>query len=281
MGGYEVSRDGASIGTTTNTSYTDGSRTPATTYQYKVRAYDLASPTNYSVYTTQIPVTTPDTIAPSAPGAPTFSTVTGGSAHVDWSPATDNVGVAGYQYRLSTNGGSTWANWVGTGGTGINLSGLSAATTYTMQVQAYDTAPVPNYGPSSSGSFATASVYTENLQLTVGSTSGAWGYLQGAYGALSPNTLSYGKTVTQVTSTATVFCTNPQDPTSCGVNWATYFVVAGFSANPAATWLQASGMSGLTGATAVFSYSGGVGTWYWPSAGLPTSGTVTLTVVHP
>jgi chitodextrinase len=277
MAGYEVFRNGSSIGTTATATYSDTGRTPATTYYYKIRAYDAASPANYSGFTAEIPVTTRDTIPPSAPGAVTFSSITGGTARADWVPATDNVGVVEYQYRLSTNGGATWSSWTGGLSTnGVTLYGLSAATTYWLQVEADDAAR--NWAAThGDDSFTTSSVYTDNLQFTVGSNGGGTGgYLQGSFGAMSPNTLSYGKTVTQYTSTAVVSCPTP---VTCTVNWASYFVVSGFSANPGSTWLQPGGS--VNGATAVFSYSGGVATWYWPAQMVPGSGTVTLTIIHP
>jgi chitodextrinase len=40
--GYRVYRNGIQIGTTPNTSYTNGVLSPATTYQYSVAAYDAA-----------------------------------------------------------------------------------------------------------------------------------------------------------------------------------------------------------------------------------------------
>jgi chitodextrinase len=219
--------------------------------------------------------TTLDTIAPSVPGTPTFSSVTGGTATASWSAATDNVGVTGYRYSL--NGGS---NWTDPASSPASLTGLTVSTNYTMLVQARDAAG--NWSANSSGSFTTANVYTDNLQLTIGSTgANSGGYLQGVGGALSPNTLSYGKAVTQFTSTSQVVC-DPWNPFNCSVNWATYVVVSGFSANPGAGWLQSMPGFSLTGANATtFTYSNGTSTWYWPLPAMGGSGTFTWTVVHP
>ena len=274
LAGYEVFRNGASIGTTSSTGYTDGGLTPVTTYQYKVRAYDLAVPANPSGFSNEISVPTLDTIAPSAPGNPMFSSITGGTASASWGAATDNVGVTGYRYSL--NGGASWTD---PATSPVSLTGLTASTNYTMLVQARDAAG--NWSVSSSASFLTANTYTDSLQFTVGDNGGGVaGYWQGAYGALSPsNSLSYGKAINQYTSAVTVTCTSPVD---CTVNWATYLVVSGFSANPGATWLQSLSGSGLTGANAAsFTYNAGGATWYWPAPAVPGSGTtVTLIVVH-
>ena len=62
--GYQVFRNGQQIGTTASTSFNNTGLTPATTYQYAVRAIDAAG--NTSQLTTAISATTltPDTIAP-------------------------------------------------------------------------------------------------------------------------------------------------------------------------------------------------------------------------
>lgn len=151
VAGYEIFRGSGSspIGTSSGTSYTDQSASPATTYTYKVRAYDGAG--NRSSYSNQVSVTTHDTVAPSKPGKPTFSAITLNSATATWTAATDNVGVTGYRYRLN---GSSWKN-VGNV-LSVNLSGLTQGTNYTMNVQARDAAG--NWSSSSSGSFTTSSL---------------------------------------------------------------------------------------------------------------------------
>jgi chitodextrinase len=121
----------------------------ATTYSFAVRARDAAG--NWSGASSNS-FTTLDTTAPSAPGAPTFSSITGTSATASWGAASDNVGVTGYQYRL--NSGS----WVANASTSVNLSGLSPATSYSVQVQARDAAG--NWGGTSSNSFTTPAAIT-------------------------------------------------------------------------------------------------------------------------
>lgn len=89
-----------------------------------------------------------DTTPPTKPGAPTFSAVTQTSATATWGPSWDASGVTGYHYRL--NGGS----WVSIGTTTtVALTGLTASTTYTFEVQARDAAGL--YSESSSASFTT------------------------------------------------------------------------------------------------------------------------------
>jgi YD repeat-containing protein len=117
----------------------------ATSYTFQVRAKDAASnigPASSGTFTT------PDTAAPSAPGTPTFSSITMTSATASWSAATDNVGVTGYEYRLNSGSWQSLGNVLT-----VNLTGLSASTSYTLQVRAKDAAS--NIGPASSGTFTT------------------------------------------------------------------------------------------------------------------------------
>ncbi len=75
-----------------------------------------------------------DTQAPSTPSNLTASNVTQTTATLSWSASTDNVGVTGYEVF---NGGTS----VGTvTGTSINLTGLTAGTSYTYTVRAQDAA---------------------------------------------------------------------------------------------------------------------------------------------
>jgi chitodextrinase len=78
------------------------------------------------------PFLTIDTTPPTFQGTLTSGNLTDRSVSIAWSPATDNVRVAGYQ--IFRNG-----VLVGTGsGTQFNDSGLAASTAYTYQVLAYD-----------------------------------------------------------------------------------------------------------------------------------------------
>jgi len=132
---------------------------PATTYVFDVQARDAAG--NWGAASSNS-FTTLDTTLPSAPGTPSFSSVTGTSATASWGAASDNVGVTGYQWRL--NSGS----WTAISASPASLTGLTANTTYTFEVQARDAAG--NWGPSSSASFTTPvsiSIFNRNVN-TVG-----------------------------------------------------------------------------------------------------------------
>lgn len=85
-------------------------------------------------YTVNIVAGTPDTQAPSTPSNLTSANVTTTSFDASWSASTDNVGVTGYNVYLngSLDGNSTNTNYA--------FSGLSANTSYTVAVEAYDAA---------------------------------------------------------------------------------------------------------------------------------------------
>lgn len=73
-----------------------------------------------------------DAEAPSVPTGLTAGTVTITSVELNWNASTDNVGVAGY--KVYTNGSSP----VTVSGTGTTISNLSAGTSYTFTVTAFD-----------------------------------------------------------------------------------------------------------------------------------------------
>jgi chitodextrinase len=122
----------------------------ASAYTFEVSARDAAG--NWGS-ASAASFTTLDASAPSAPGTPSFSSITHNSVTASWSAANDNVGVTGYQYRL--NSGS----WIANSSTSVNLTGLSAGTSYSFEVRAGDAAN--NFGNASSGSFTT------NVQITI------------------------------------------------------------------------------------------------------------------
>lgn len=79
----------------------------------------------------------PDTTAPDAPGGLVSTGTTSSSIDLSWNAASDNVGVAGYIVTYSGPSGTQTKRVTGTTTT---LDGLSADTTYTISLQAYDAA---------------------------------------------------------------------------------------------------------------------------------------------
>ncbi|NND61627.1 MAG: T9SS type A sorting domain-containing protein, partial [Flavobacteriaceae bacterium] len=85
-------------------------------------------------YTVDLGGTPPDTQAPSTPTSLTASGTTDTTTNLSWNASTDNVGVTGYE--VFEGGGS-----LGTvTGTSANITGLTAGTSYSFQVRAFDAA---------------------------------------------------------------------------------------------------------------------------------------------
>src|SRR5690349_328171 len=89
----------------------------------------------------------PDTTAPSVPTGLSATAVSSAQINLAWTASTDNVGVAGYNvYRGGTKVGTSTT-------TGYSDGGLTASTSYTYAVSAYDAAG--NTSAQSSGASAT------------------------------------------------------------------------------------------------------------------------------
>lgn len=70
------------------------------------------------------------------------------SATVNWTAATDNNGVVGYDYKVNAGSWQSLTNVLT-----VNLTSLTPVTSYTVQVRARDAAT--NFGPASSNTFTT------------------------------------------------------------------------------------------------------------------------------
>lgn len=169
LAGYKIERcSGAScasysqIGTSTTNSYSDTAAAPNTTYGYRVRAYDKASPANNSGYSASASATTPqDTTKPTTPTSLAASVLSSTSIKLTWAAATDSGGnLSGYNVERCLNAGCTNFANVGTaaavsGQTTVTYTntGLSALKTYLYRVNAYDKAGnvSPSYSNIASG----------------------------------------------------------------------------------------------------------------------------------
>jgi chitodextrinase len=138
--GYRVLRGGTVVAAADGTSYTDTGLAANTTYGYQVVAVDAAGNTSAAA-TASATTAGSDGQAPSAPGNLTAQLAKGKKAALSWSPASDNVAVAGY--RIFRNG----APVATTGGTSYTdaLGGRKPSATY--YVVAFDAAG--NVGPPS------------------------------------------------------------------------------------------------------------------------------------
>jgi chitodextrinase len=132
--GYIVSRDGHRAGTTYGPDFTVGGLVAATTYHFSVIAFDAAG--NLSPASATIVATTlarPDIVAPTVPAGLVSTGRSTTSVVLVWTPSTDNVGVAGYDvFRGGIRIASVAQPF-------FTDTGLTAATSYTYTVSAFDT----------------------------------------------------------------------------------------------------------------------------------------------
>ena len=139
----------------TGTTYKDTTVSPNTSYSYRVRAFDAAG--NQGPYSNTAGATTPgDTTPPTQPGTLTANAVSSGEVDLSWGASTDNVGVTGYDIeRCSGSGCTNFAQITTTSGTGTTYKDatVSASTSYTYRVRAFDAAG--NQGPYSNTASAT------------------------------------------------------------------------------------------------------------------------------
>jgi chitodextrinase len=133
--GYKIFRGGSQIGISATTNISVSGLTAATSYSFSVSAYDAAG--NNSGVSSALSVTTlavPDSTAPTVPNGLVASSITQTSLSLSWSASSDAVGVTGYKIF---KGGSQ----IGTSATtNFAVTGLTAATSYSFTVSAYDAA---------------------------------------------------------------------------------------------------------------------------------------------
>jgi chitodextrinase/N-acetylmuramoyl-L-alanine amidase len=135
--GYEIRRDGAVIGTSATSSYTDTGCSEDTQYVYDVRAYDF--PRNYSDWSATATIHTPvfDFEPPTVPQNLVVTAATLTSIQIAWDPATDNVNLIGYEVRRNGTLLATVTN------TTYTDPGHKPSEAFTYEVRAKDW--VPNY----------------------------------------------------------------------------------------------------------------------------------------
>jgi len=134
--------NGSTIASTTATSYTDNTVSASTTYSYYIIASDTAG--SNSAASNTVTVTTPavpDTQAPTAPTNLTATAVSSSQINLSWTASTDNVRVTGYDIYYTNN---TKVATVSEATTSFGDTGLSASTTYSYYVKAFDAAGNPS-----------------------------------------------------------------------------------------------------------------------------------------
>jgi YD repeat-containing protein len=132
------------LASSASTSYSATGLTSATSYSFRVRAYDAVP--NYSGYSSIASAITIDTVAPSGPATITASAAASGTQiDLSWPAATDNVAVSGYLVERCTGAGcGSFTQIASTAATSYSATGLTSGTSYSFRVRAYDA--VPNYG---------------------------------------------------------------------------------------------------------------------------------------
>jgi chitodextrinase len=158
------------------------------------------------------PVAIPDTTAPTMSGSLSWSNITTTGFTLNWSAASDNIAVTGYEYSI--NGGSSFTS-VGNA-LSVAVSGGSPNTTYQTQVRAYDAAN--NKSAPLSLNVTTLASATAPGAPTVGIAVAGDGYVDVAFTAPSTNggstitgytaTLSTGESATGTSSPIRVNATN-------------------------------------------------------------------------
>lgn len=134
--GYNVYRDNTLVGTSSSLNYSDTGLAASTSYSYTVAAFDAAS--NLSGRSNAVVATTlassTDTSAPSAPTGPIATPISSSQINIAWTASTDNTAVAGYRiFRNGTQVGTTTNVY-------FTDNGLTATTSYTYNVSAFDAA---------------------------------------------------------------------------------------------------------------------------------------------
>lgn len=112
--------------------------------KYTFRVYSAAVPDiGYSQSAPSAPISfttlsAPDSVPPSKPGTPSFSSITTTSADIFWGQSTDNVQVTGYYLQQLVNGTWTTIRTLSASANFQYVYGLPPATSYTYAAIAFD-----------------------------------------------------------------------------------------------------------------------------------------------
>ena len=240
-----------------------------------------------------------DVAAPSQPTGLAATAISSSQINLSWSASTDTGGSGLKGYKITRNGIALTPTT--TTATTYSDTGLTAATTYTYTVAAYDNAG--NTGAASTAASATtqAGNVTDAGTLTQGfyrsATGPNWTFFKGyrpvstpIIGSYAPTALTGGKTVRNLFDFAV--CSSVSQPPNCpysGITTTTQYGqidVSGFTADPGIAWLTSVTVGSVTrtGATATYSYTGGTATWKWSgvtgSFGLSGSGSTSVAIIH-
>jgi chitodextrinase len=130
--GYDVYSNGSLVTSVVGTAAGITNLSAFRTYAITVRAKDAAG--NVSAPSAVLNVTTPDTEVPTAPSGLSYTSLTQSGFTLNWTAATDNVGVT--EYRIFFDG----VQLKSVTGTTAVFTGLAASKDYTLTVRAKDAA---------------------------------------------------------------------------------------------------------------------------------------------
>ena len=186
------------IATSATNSYSNTGLSASTAYTYRVSAYDAAG--NVSSQSGSASATTSsgggggDTQAPTVPSGLSGQAISSSQINLSWTASTDNVGVTGYRiYRDSALIDTSATN-------SYSDTGLTASTTYTYTVSAYDAAGNAS-SQSSSASATTLSNSSSNNNLSANSagdseiSGGGCGFVKGDNNGKGPRAKGQGLTL--------------------------------------------------------------------------------------
>ena len=166
VAGYRVYRNGVLVTAVTVNSYSDTGLTANTLYSYSVSAYDDAVPPNESSQSSPVNVTTPvppDTLPPSVPQNLTATAASSTQVNLSWNASTDAGGGVVAGYTVFRNG----VEVTSVAGTSYNDTGLTANTTYSYTVLAFDDAVPANESAQSSAANVTTPAPPDTLPPSV------------------------------------------------------------------------------------------------------------------
>lgn len=132
--GYSIYLDGVFLTNVTTNSHSITGLSSSTSHDIKVKAFDSAAPSDSGFSNTLTVVTNNalDLEPPSIPQDLETISKTSSSILFGWSASTDNIGVAGYKVYVDG------AYLASTTNTSYSVTGLSSATSYNLNVLAYD-----------------------------------------------------------------------------------------------------------------------------------------------
>ncbi len=178
---YEVYKNNIYYTTTTDTIVVISGLTGNTAYSFSVRAGDISN--NWSELSAAFAVTTKDNVAPNSPTGVTASNVAETTFTLNWTAATDDVGVTEYQIKL--NG----ANYATTSATTINVTGRFLGVTYSVLVIAKDAAGNSSV-PSTPINVTTEVPPTSGVEMLVGGIGADYPTLKAAFDAVNAGQLT-------------------------------------------------------------------------------------------